>query len=250
MEDEAEEIHICVLDGLRGQEIVRLERDAAFQVGWDLLVCPSDCRRQVLTDKREVGMLLRDRDRHETEPAADVDDYPVLRQSTPGVVRGQTLEVEARPGGEGEHGHAEALSLLRHFPQVHVEGVRAVGESDGRLRRLGALRPLFDSVDGIRGDGPEVVGHHGGPRDGCGVAGEEERHGRVGDEPLCRLLEDVVEHATAEDALEGDFVGFGEGGEGCEGDCFTWGHGLGDLEARDIVEGEGGCMLGSVSIVK
>lgn len=58
-------------------------------------------------------------------------------------------------------------------------------------------------------DGPEIVGHHAGPGDGRGVVVEEKGYGRVGDEAFGWFDEDVVYHAVAEDALEGDLVGFG-----------------------------------------
>jgi hypothetical protein len=57
----------------------------------------------------------------------------------------------------------------------------------------------------------------------------------------------VVEHAVAEDALEGYGVGFGQGGEFGEGDWGIEGDGGSDVEAGYVVNCEGGGVLkGSV----
>lgn len=63
------------------------------------------------------------------------------------------------------------------------------------------------------------------------------------DETFGWFAEDVVEHAVAEDALEGRFVGFRQGGERVEGDRVVFGNGGGDVEPGDVVEGEGGDVL-------
>lgn len=87
VEDEAEEIHICARHGVRRQEVMALEGDAILDVRWDLLGCRGDRARQVLTYELQVRMYLRDRNGHEADSAADVDDYAVLGQVLPGVVR-------------------------------------------------------------------------------------------------------------------------------------------------------------------
>ena len=68
------------------------------------------------------------------------------------------------------------------------------------------------------------------------------------DEAFIGLGEDMVEHAVPKDALEGNLVGFGEGGEASDADGFGCGDGLRDFEVADVVEGEQTCVL-TVSIV-
>ena len=123
-----------------------------------------------------------------------------------------------------------------------------MSEGHGRFGRFAGLGPFLDSVDGVGGDGPVVVRHHAGPRDGGGIGAEEEGGGAVGDEAFGWFAEDVVDHAVAEDALEGYLIGFGEGGKRGEGDGFVFGDGGRDVEAGYIVYGEGGGVLMWISV--
>ena len=239
VEDVAEDIDVR-FDGLRPEEIVRHETDAARHVWGHVVLGSADHIGKVLHGKGQMGVHLGEGDADVASRAADVDDGPcaaAANNERPGIVLGQEAGGEAEAIGEGGHGKGEALS------HVGVSGivlpyrlVGVLGQAPAGFVGFIALE-LLPRLDGPRERLPHLVKHVSKPGLGVCVFRELARGGRVRDVSFARFMEDaVVCYGEADDPSE---VGFGHAafpGQIGEGDLAVDGDVGGDVIFVDCLQ--------------
>ena len=140
MEDAAEEIDVCSLDRLLGEEIVPYEFQSAFQLRRDGAV--GHRVWEILYDADEIREAFRQRDHGRSVRAAYVNDCAGAEIS-PWVVVQEMRDVISSQGGTEAHGPCETLDAQRVLGQFVEQGI--LGPVD-YVETLVELSAMIDTV--------------------------------------------------------------------------------------------------------
>lgn len=148
MEDPAEEVHVCVLDGLRGVEVVRHEGDATCDFRGEG-GGRRDGSREILHDELEIREAVRELDADEAVGASNVDDGAGDSvEGCPVIGIEEVGELVAFAPGEGLHSSSEALGSRWVLAEGREHGLDAEGVVCYGEAGLGGFRSGGVSLEG------------------------------------------------------------------------------------------------------